>query len=161
MSRSIACAGMSAGTGLPLIATALLVARALLRCARQASCEVQSRSWPAICACIRVVSYDLGRPREIRAAQLQADHNDVYLVDNDLHRQGRYVRVRARGGDGGFLVSELLLFGAPRGAPAEVERRAAVPLDRRLRDRTLLFGLFLLVPLLLPPRGGWRRGRAR
>ena len=125
------------------------------------------------------VSYDLGRSREIRAAQLQADHNDVYLVElsndghafdtlwkaqpieepgmrtrfaNDLHGQGRYVRLRARAGDGGFLVSELLLFSAPRGAPAEVERRGASPLDRRLRDRTLLFGLCLLVPLLLPAR---------
>jgi uncharacterized membrane protein len=127
------------------------------------------------------VSYDLGGIYHLRAALLQADHNDSYALEvssdgrtfttawrapavherglrtrvtTELHAEARYVRLRPRSGDGHFSVSQLELFEQlPAALPAEGVRYTARSLDARLRDKTLLLGLSLLAPLLLLRRG--------
>jgi len=128
------------------------------------------------------VVFDLGAPRTIDAARLSGDANDSYVVElsrdgrtfqplwsalptprarsgmqtrvgRQLAGSGRYVRVRAQGGDGKLAISELELFsGAAALTLPELRSARAPELDARMRDRTLLFGLGLLFCLLLPAR---------
>jgi len=123
------------------------------------------------------VVYDLGRVRHLQAALLQGDNDDRFTLDvssdgkqftrawqaealdepglrtrvnTTLHAEARYVRLRALSGDGHFSVSELALYERPTAAlPPADPRYTARSLDVRLRDKTLLFGLSLLAPLLL------------
>jgi hypothetical protein len=70
-----------------------------------------------------------------------------------LAAEGGYVRVRPSGGDGHLAISELELF-TGAGAELPVLRTSTAPeLDSRMRDRTLLFGAFLIACLLLAVRG--------
>ena len=132
------------------------------------------------------VVFDLGAERTFGAALLQGDANDSYelAVSNDgehftslwtagpvpaaglqlrsardLGGAGRYVRVRPTSGDGHFAISELMLFAAaPVQFPPALPELRGVSADRRLRDKTLLFGLALLIPVLVLRRGsrtGW------
>lgn len=133
------------------------------------------------------VLYDLGSSQPIAAAWLQGDNNDDYLVDvsddgehfsplwralaetrsglrarfaGELHGVGRFVRVRAEGGDGRFALSELQLFaGEPAVFPPEVPRATARAADEHVRDLMLDLGVALVAAVLLAGRGsrpGWR-----
>ena len=84
--------------------------------------------------------WDLGEVKPLRAAMLQGDNNDDYLLESsvdgaewkplwrvhtvndaglrlrmvrDLGGSGRYLRLSAKGGDGMFSVSELEVHSAP------------------------------------------------
>ena len=84
--------------------------------------------------------WDLGEVKPIRAAMLQGDNNDDYLLEGSgdgttwaplwrvhtigepglrlrmirtLEEKARYVRLTARGGDGSFSVSEIELHSSP------------------------------------------------
>jgi hypothetical protein len=124
------------------------------------------------------VIYDLGRELEIVAAYLQGDNNDAYDIStsrdgqtfelvwrakveqgvglrprasSDLRAVGRFLRIQPSSGDGQFGVTEIQVFSALPGIfPPALTEAKGVPLEKRLRDKTLLFGLSLLVPLLLP-----------
>jgi hypothetical protein len=89
--------------------------------------EVQSGAWPR---------WDLGQVQEMASARVQADNNDLYIlsVSNDgiswtdvarlepiaepglrtrstsFTAHGRFVQLRAEGGDGRFSVSEVQIF---------------------------------------------------
>lgn len=94
--------------------------------------------------------WDLGEAKPIRAAMLQGDNNDDYLLEgsldgsawtvlwrvhtvNDpglrlrairtLDASARYVRLTARGGDGSFSVSELELHSKPETMPEQLKRQ--------------------------------------
>ena len=126
------------------------------------------------------VVFDLGAELPIAAARLSGDANDRYGLElsrdgrafeplweageqrgrtgmqvrsnRKLRGSGRYVRLRVLGGDGMLAVSELQLWSkAPRTLPA-LRSEGASPLDERMRDRTLLFGLGLVLCLLVPAR---------
>lgn len=127
------------------------------------------------------VVYDLGASRPITAAWLQADNNDTYEIDvsNDdqhftiawralpvtgsglqprfsaaLHARGRYVRIRAYGGDGAYALSEVQLFSQkPPVFPPQVTVKSAAPLEQNVRTKTLLFGLALIIGLWFAYRG--------
>jgi len=130
------------------------------------------------------VVYDLGHEQKISAVWLQADSNDVYDVAgskdgtryetifranpvNDagmrsrfaagLEGQARYIRLTALSGDGAFAVSELQVFGeSPARFPPAVTEVSGAPLERRVRDATLLFGFALIGLLVLSYRGAPR-----
>ncbi|MDH5671590.1 MAG: hypothetical protein OEZ06_05530 [Myxococcales bacterium] len=128
------------------------------------------------------VDYDLGAPRDIDSVYLQADHNDLYelWISDDGQRfrrlwtsqtvplgglrarqqsglagRARYLRLKARGGDGRYSISELKLFAEP---PADlsaflrVEAHVA-PADFAMRSAMLLLGLALGFAVLLSTRG--------
>jgi hypothetical protein len=123
------------------------------------------------------VVYDLGASRALAAAWLQADGNDHYVLEGSddgrtfrplwqvrpargaglitrthagLRARARYLRVRASFGDGALAISELQVFTqVPAALPAPGKVVSAVSLDARLRDRLVLFGWALLIPLLL------------
>jgi hypothetical protein len=123
------------------------------------------------------VIYDLGAPRALAAAWLQADGNDRYLLESSddarsfqplwrvgpargaglitrthggLHAQARYLRVRASSGDAALAISELQVFSeVPPSLPTPAVIVSAVPFDDSLRDKLVLFGWALLIPLLL------------
>ena len=124
------------------------------------------------------VELDLGTVQSIGAARLDGDANDRYLIElsrdgrafeplweapavrnragmqsrtsKPLNASGRYVRVRPLAGDGMLAVSELELWsGDPSTLPAP-RYASAPPLDERMRDRTVLFAVGLLLCLLLP-----------
>jgi hypothetical protein len=127
------------------------------------------------------VVYDLGAGTALAAGWLQGDNNDVYLVEaspdgstwqvawqagpepeaglrvrqsNQLSASGRYLRVRAREGDGAYSLSELQLFSAvPPVFPPAVDRIKTASADRRARDSMLTFGLALGLLVLLSRRG--------
>jgi len=99
------------------------------------------------------VDFDLGRPTPIRAAYLQGDNNDNYIISvsddgqtfrelwtalpvaaaglrerwtDTLEGSGRFVRVSARGGDGLFALSELQLWSErPTPYPPRIPRVVA------------------------------------
>jgi hypothetical protein len=126
------------------------------------------------------VEYDLGSVHRVRAAWLQGDNNDAYRIESStdghvfstlwdakpvanaglqarstqsLSTDVRYVRVRPLHGDGNFTISEVQLFEGSVGSDLPLPAaKSGVPLSERLRDRTLLFGLSLLVLLLVPAR---------
>jgi hypothetical protein len=130
------------------------------------------------------VTYDLGKERDIAALVLQGDNNDRYEVaissdgkafepawvaseqrrgglqvrsTKDLRARGRYLRLRPASGDDALGVTELQAFEVvPSPFPPELPRKAGVSLDRRVRDRTLVFGVALIFALLLV-RAGARR----
>ena len=127
------------------------------------------------------VVYDLGQSLPIRAAWLQGDNNDDYelQVSEDGHfyqriwlaartaetglrerasgrieAQGRYLRLKPANGDGNWAVSELVVFSElPAVFPPHVTRRTSHPLETRLRNQTLLFGLALAGFVVLAQRG--------
>src|SRR5690606_37399460 len=102
------------------------------------------------------VQYDLGSVKQIQAAWLQGDNNDVYRIevstdgehyttlwdakpisspglrdrsDVRLSGKGRYVRLRPLEGDGNFSITELQLFShAPSSLPVRVVRASGIPL---------------------------------
>jgi hypothetical protein len=130
------------------------------------------------------VVYDLGAPSPLAAGWLQGDNNDVYLVEvsSDLAtwqvawqagpesepglraRQSarlaapggnaRYVRIRAREGDGAFSLSEVQLFAqVPPTFPPAVERVKSASSEQHARDAMLLFALALVLLVGLSYRG--------
>ncbi len=131
------------------------------------------------------VVYDLGSVKPIRAAWLQGDNNDSYILsvsDDDLTYQrlwvagpvkeggsrsrssadlngsGRYIRLTAIGGDGHFSVSELQVFSAlPAAFPPDVPRLESYPADQLVRTGILLLGLALMLFVVLCTRRTPRR----
>jgi hypothetical protein len=127
------------------------------------------------------VVYDLGSPAGLVAAWLQGDNNDSYKIEvsadgaawqtawtggpvpepglraryvNDLHASGRYVRISASGGDGAYGLSEVQLFSeVPQEFPPKLKVKRGVPLEQKVRDRALIFGLALITAVLLAFRG--------
>jgi hypothetical protein len=127
------------------------------------------------------VVYDLGAPTSIAAAWLQGDNNDVYLLEvspdgtswqvawearpeaeaglrarqtSTLKSSGRFVRIRARDGDGAYSLSEVQLFAqVPPVFPPEIERVKSASSEQRVRDAILLFGLALVLFVVLAHRG--------
>lgn len=127
------------------------------------------------------VQYDLGAPRQIRAAWISADNNDAYIVEvsddgttftlaweapkssqaglrarhaSNLSATGRHVRLRARGGDGSFGISELALFeNVPSPFPPEIRRSSSVPMEDLTRDRILVLAIAIVAAVLLAFRG--------
>jgi hypothetical protein len=123
------------------------------------------------------VTFDLGSERAIDALFLQGDNNDRYEValssdgrsfqpvwvaaeqrrgglqarsTKDLRARGRYLRLKPVSGDDALAVAELQAFEAvPVTFPPEVPRKSGVSLERRVRDRTLVFGVALIFALLL------------
>ena len=68
----------------------------------------------------------------------------------DLHARGRYLRLKPVSGDDALAVAELQAFEVvPATFPPDVPRKSGVSLDRRVRDRTLVFGVALIFALLL------------
>jgi hypothetical protein len=130
------------------------------------------------------VVYDLGAERKIGAVWLQADSNDVYDVSGSkdgtryetifranpvsdagmrsrfadkLEATARYIRLTALAGDGAFAVSELQVFGeSPERFPPAVTELAGAPLERRVRDATVLFGFALIALAVFAYRGAPR-----
>jgi len=123
-----------------------------------------------------LVVYDLGAVRQIRAAWLQGDNNDSYILSvsedgrtyrplwtarpvqsggnrarwsENLHGSGRYLRLTARGGDAHYSVSELQVFSAvPATFPPDVPRSYST----QVRTDIILFGLALMLLVLLSIR---------
>jgi len=122
-----------------------------------------------------MVHYDLGQPTAIGAIWLQGDNNDTYVVSvsdddrtyrpvwragptgdagmrarmvDDLHEEGRYVRVTVEGGDGSYALSEIQIFAARPEVfpPPLVVERVRPPLEN-VRTNLLLFGVALGVAL--------------
>jgi hypothetical protein len=111
------------------------------------------------------VEYDLGRPTVIRAAYLQGDNNDAYIVSlsddgqsfheawtalpvasaglrerwtDALEAKGRFVRITARGGDGLFALSELQLWSErPTPYPPRISRVVATDPAADVRNALL------------------------
>jgi hypothetical protein len=109
------------------------------------------------------VEIDLGAERTLRGAWLQADHNDSYVLSvsrdgrkfepvwtagpvrpaglrmrhtRELSVRARHVRLGAKGGDGRYSVTELLLFDElPAAWPPRIERAHPEPPNQKLRLR--------------------------
>lgn len=131
------------------------------------------------------VEYDLGVSKPIRAAYVQGDNNDTYIItvseegetyrtlwtagpstqpglqprsNDSLDGRGRYVRISATGGDGMYALSEVQVFSQrPSVFPPELPAKEAAPLDETVRTRILLFGLALSALLM----GTWQAARWR
>ncbi len=127
------------------------------------------------------VVYDLGATTSLAAAWLQGDNNDVYLVEvspdgltwqtawragpepeaglrarssDKLEASGRFVRIRAEGGDGAYSLSEVQLFAAvPPSFPPSIERVRSASSEQQVRDAMLWFGLALLLLVVFSHRG--------
>jgi hypothetical protein len=127
------------------------------------------------------VLYDLGATRAITALHVQGDNNDRFLVElsNDarsfellweapavtgagmrprsiaaLSGKGRYLRLRARGGDPAVSAGELLAFSrTPAPFPPALEHRAGDSPHRVLELAVLSIGGALALLVLL----AWRR----
>jgi hypothetical protein len=128
--------------------------------------------------------YDLGAVRGVTAVDLQGDNNDQYIVElsedgasfeplwiadpvggqgmrrrsaRGLHGQGRYVRLRGRGGDGYYSLSEVQVFcETPSAWPPQVEvknaakwwwRNVLQKRDHRYRLGLAALGLLFFVAL--------------
>ena len=131
-----------------------------------------------------VVEYDLGSVKEIRAAWLQGDNNDVYRIEIStdgqrystlwdakpvssaglrerselrLSGKGRYLRLQPLEGDGNYSITELQLFSeAPRALPVGLVRSSGIPLDTQVRSKILAFGVALIGLLVLSfQRASW------
>jgi hypothetical protein len=128
-----------------------------------------------------LVEWDLGETKPIRAAYLQGDNNDTYLVwgsddgtnfkvfweagqthgggmqfraKDDLTASARYVRVTAREGDGLYALSEVQLFSAkPSPFPPKLTVADGLPVEEMLRTKILMFGLALAAAVLLAYKG--------
>lgn len=117
------------------------------------------------------VVYDLGASRKITSVWLQGDNDDTYVVeisdDNkefkrlwsaasanehglqerfaaSLDGAGRYLRVRARGGDGNYSLSEVQAFTEPPKDMPKVRRQRATRIVADVRTRALTFGVALI-----------------
>ena len=127
------------------------------------------------------VEYDLGRSHELRAAYLQGDNNDVYVVEvsedgvtfaslwaaaahasagqqeryaRDLSGKGRYVRIKAQGGDHSYSLSEVQLFSVvPDVFPPRPTAGVTLDPPERIRTGLLLFGLALVTFFVASCRG--------
>jgi hypothetical protein len=127
------------------------------------------------------VVYDLGATTPIAAGWLQGDNNDQYLIEvspdgtswqlaweagpeneaglrarqsNTLKSSGRFLRIRARGGDGAYSLSEVQLFSqVPAVFPPQIDRVKSASSEQRVRDAVLLFGLALVLFVVLAHRG--------
>jgi glycosyl transferase family 87 len=116
--------------------------------------------------------YDLGASRPIASVWLQGDNDDSYTVEvseddkdykrgwtappandqglqerftTELNLTGRYLRVRAKNGDGNYSLSEVQAFAEP---PEDLPKAQRARTGRRgadLRSRVLIFGVSLLV----------------
>ncbi|MGD8606158.1 MAG: hypothetical protein PVH21_02615 [Myxococcales bacterium] len=130
------------------------------------------------------VVYDLGAVTGVTAVDLQGDNNDQYIVElsedgasftplwvadpvsgqgmrrrsaRGLHGQGRFVRLRAQGGDGYYSLSEVQIFcETPSGWPPSVEVKGAAKWwwrsilekrDHRYRLAVAVLGLLFFVAL--------------
>lgn len=115
------------------------------------------------------VVYDLGSVKEIRAAYLQGDGNDDYILSvsedgssyetlwktgsaqgngmrsrstEDLSGRGRYVRIEGQGGDGRYSIGEVQLFEeVPAELPANLVVARGMPMGERVRTHMLHFVL--------------------
>ncbi len=111
------------------------------------------------------IVYDLGEVREVRAAYLQGDGNDDYLVSmsedgkryrklwragpapgngmrerssTEIEGRGRYVRITGHGGDGRYSIGEVQLFEqAPGSLPAGLAVASGLPEGERVRTSLL------------------------
>jgi hypothetical protein len=130
------------------------------------------------------VTYDLGATRRVTAVDLQGDNNDDYIVElsedgatfttlwvgdptsgagmrrrgtRGLQGSGRYVRVRAQGGDGFYSLGEVQVFCETPSAwppPVKVEntsswwwKKILEKRDHRYRLAVSLLGLFFFIAL--------------
>jgi hypothetical protein len=117
--------------------------------------------------------YDLGRSRTIRAAILQGDNNDRYIIgvsddgvrftniwkapestspgmqarfSPELRGSGRFVRVSAAGGDGAYSLSEVQVFEVrPAEVPQPQMALRGVDIGESARTHILLLALALVV----------------
>ncbi len=138
------------------------------------------------------VVYDLGEVTGITAADLQGDNNDEYIIDvsddgqvytqlwladpvsgqgmrrrgaRGLGGRGRFVRVRAQGGDGFFSLSEVRLYCVTPSAwppPIEVKntaswwwKRLMEKRDNRYRLGLAVLGLFFFIALFRIEEKKW------
>lgn len=130
------------------------------------------------------VAFDLGADQRVAAISLEGDNNDVYIVElspdgqryepaweappvagagmrerhvDGLDRRGRFVRIRAAGGDGAYSLAEVQLFSRTPGQwPVRI---ASLDPPRPLRHAITFFGIAAQLCLWLAcVRGG--RGRA-
>lgn len=108
----------------------------------------------AVLGATRAVTWDLGRPEPLAHLRLQADNNDVYVLQGSLDgaswfpvweagpvelpgvqtrtspplaTQLRYLRLTARGGDGMYSVGELEAFDTPEALAAAQLKRVTPP----------------------------------
>lgn len=120
--------------------------------------------------------YDLGSPQTLRSGWILADNDDVYEValsddgkefkplweakavrgsglrarSGSFEGTGRYVRLRATGGDGSYSVSELQLHNAANiEGPVGLKRSSGRALDELTRTSILHLGLALLAIAVL------------
>lgn len=126
------------------------------------------------------IVFDLGERRPIRAAWLQADNNDVYELDvsddgvefhtawsagpvggaglrprstDSIDASGRFVRLRARGGDGSYAIAEALVWSErSEPFPPPIPRKNGAPRDEQIRSQMLVFGFALAGAVLLSLR---------
>jgi hypothetical protein len=131
------------------------------------------------------VEFDLGAPRRIRAAWMQADHNDRYVLSassdgrafvpfwtaepvragglrtrfaGGLDVTARYVRLAPEEGDRAYSVAEIKLYETePKSWPPRVRRVQPVPPNAPLRARIAwgALGLGLLVLCTLSRMPAW------
>ncbi len=123
------------------------------------------------------IEYDLGHRANIAAAYIQADSNDFYTLGisddgvhfttlwqarpsgesglqgrwaENLHGQGRYLRLAASGGDGRYSATELAVYErTPSPFPPDFRVKSGAPPPEELRSATLVLGLALVLFLLL------------
>ena len=116
------------------------------------------------------VTWDLGSKKDIGAALVQGDNNDVYILQvsddgktfrplwqaqpetgagmrmrqNTLKESGRYIKLTASGGDGLFSVSELAVFTTPpSGWPNPTITRAEGAAGEKVADASASWGISL------------------
>lgn len=127
------------------------------------------------------VEFDLGESTPIRATYVQGDNNDEFIVETSddgtefttlwragpvsgsglrsrwaLHSEGsgRYVRLRAKGGDRWVSVSEFQIFSSkPRNWPPRIARRIETTAPVLGAGAILLFALFASLAVILHGRG--------
>ena len=125
--------------------------------------------------------FDLGAEQRISAFVLQGDNNDTYEVGvsndglsfepawraipversglqprqvSELNVVGRYLKISASGGDGSYAIGEVQAFSErPAVFPPRIPVVEGIPLERRQRDRLLMFGLALIGFVVLSFRG--------
>lgn len=130
------------------------------------------------------VTFDLGKPRQLGALYLQADHNDRYRVSvsNDgagfktlwvapavgrlsgmqprfktgLRQRARYLRLEPASGDGIFAVDEFQAFSDPEAPEPALARKPGVPLEIGVRTWVLFVVASFGVALWLTSAGAPR-----
>jgi len=126
------------------------------------------------------VIYDLGKNTPIASLWLQGDNNDDYIVElssdgrsfatiwtagpargaglqdrsiKDLGVRGRYLRVKATGGDRSYALSEIQAFSkTPATFPPYVPRMRGFRADVEMRTQIILFGLSMVMFVLVTYR---------